>query len=142
MSDWRKYSDFWNIVWKSPYFVSTLLLLTEIILPPLSKIKITTRLRKVGTVWTPYFTMSWSKNVFDQFSRHFRQFWTTFIFFNVDNIFLYAPQMFWGLKCQKIISTNFLAISSNFEQLWLFSFLTTFFVRPPNFFGGGLKSLY
>ena len=34
------------------------------------------------------------KIIFNQFSRYFRNFWTTLIFFIFDNKFLYAPQFF------------------------------------------------
>ena len=42
-----------------------------------------------------------------------------------------------GWKVQKPFTTNFLAISGNFEPLWFFHFWKQNFVRPPNFLGGG-----
>ena len=49
------------------------------------------------------------------------------------------------LKAQKSFSTNFLAISGNFEQLWFFWFLTIFFCTPPKlfiFWVGGYPKIY
>ena len=37
-----------------------------------------------------------SKIIFDQFSRHFRQFWTTLIFSFLTTKFLLPPKFFWG----------------------------------------------
>ena len=81
------------------------------------------------------------KIIFDQFSRHLRQFWTTLIFFHFWQKNVVRPPIFifflggGGLKLQKLFSTNFLAIACNFEQLWFLSILTFFF-------GGGGRGGY
>ena len=55
------------------------------------------------------------KIVFNQFSRHFRQFWTTLFFPFWQNFFRYPIFLGGGG-----LKTNFLAISGIFEQLWFF----------------------
>ena len=66
------------------------------------------------------------KIIFDQFSRHSLQFWTTLIFFMFGKKCFTYPIFFsfflggGGLKIKKLFSTNFLAISCHFEQLWFF----------------------
>ena len=42
------------------------------------------------------------KIIFDQFSCHFRQFWTTLIFFQFWQKMLYVPLFFWGGGYPKI----------------------------------------
>ena len=79
------------------------------------------------------------KNIFDQFPRHFRQFWTTLIFFYFwQSLFHFS--FLWGrgggLKIKKInqpIFSLFQAILNNFD---LFYFWQMFF-RYPIFFCWG-----
>ena len=68
------------------------------------------------------------KIIFDEFSRHFTEFWTTLIFSLLTNIFLYDLQFLGGRPT--IIFDEF---SRHFMEFWttlIFSLLTKFFVRP------------
>ena len=75
------------------------------------------------------------KIIFDKYSRHFRQFRRTLIFFIFDKIFLYAPKFIFlgggGLKSPKLIFDQF---SYHFRQfsttLILFIFDKTIFRYP------------
>ena len=67
-------------------------------------------------LYAPQFFFWWGlkslKIIFDQFSRHFRSFWTTLIFFIFDQkFFVCPPNFFWGGGNSKIHFDHF---SSNY----------------------------
>ena len=69
------------------------------------------------------------KIVFDQFSRHFRQFLTTLIFSFLTKMFLNVPYFFWGVGGEDNKSKNhFNLFSRHFRQ-----FLTTLIFSVDKF---------